>query len=688
MKKRIFAFVCCLLTVMYVVTGCSLFVENEERKLNQTVASVGDVVITLDDLIRSYSNNAETLVSSYGYTAEEAVEYCLNSLLTRGVVEQVGREMEKDGKISIGDTDKNDTMYDLVSYYNSLMNAYATKAMNSLKLDVSDSSSNSDSSSSNDYTAENKFSKSYDLAIQVINGENGAKSYKLVVEDLSKKTNNEYMPSYVNVYNAYVRGDDITQSLFDILDPTYVAEYGDELKTQIYIEIENAYKNAYTQYKDLNYKQILVKELGKILKGYIQQDYIDKVSDYYKNIVYANPSADTVLTSYLNKYNASKALYENNTKAYISKMLEDASSVYYHPTNDCFYISHVLLKLSDEQTEYLKEQKQKLTSEEYELCENVELNKIRVNKYDEQGNVILENVSPNEVLDEIRNALVNATTSREMVEIFNSFVYSYNMDSGIKNSAQDYVIARAIKEDTESRSKMVQTFTDASRTMYEAYLYTQAGNDIATLKGTGITEEEIKELRDGAYIGYKDNYDDYIDDLTFAGKTIALGGQVGGIGTMTGLVKSTYGYHIIMFTGITSDADLENPIIDATRVKDADSTLFTSAEWASFVENKSLLDLAKVKLLNMVKQADPETTLTLADIDNVFTSKEIQLIALDGFTITLHSDKTYFNTVFESYASSLSANYSSGLYTDYMNKYKDTDKRFFKNTSVYEYLYK
>ena len=119
-KKKIFAVVCCLVTIMYVFTGCSLFVENEERKLNQTVASVGDVVVTLDDLIRSYSNNAETLTQSYGYSAEEAVEYCINTLLSRGVIEQVGKQMEKDNKISISDEDKNDSIYDLVKYYNSL----------------------------------------------------------------------------------------------------------------------------------------------------------------------------------------------------------------------------------------------------------------------------------------------------------------------------------------------------------------------------------------------------------------------------------------------------------------------------------------------------------------------------------------------------------------------------------------
>ena len=686
MKKKIFAFICCLVTIMYVFTGCSLFVENEDRKLNQTVASVGDVVITLEDLVRSYNSNAETLISNYGYTAEEAVEYCLTSLLSRGVVAQVGKEMEADGVINISNNDKNDAMYDLVDYYKSLMDAYADKAKSTLGYDTSSDKTDSDSSSST-YKKEEKFTKAYDYKVQVVTNQDNTKSYKLVIEPIESDSDKELMPQYVNLYNAYVNGEDITDALFNALDVTYVAEYGEDMKAQIYTEITNAYKNAYSSYKNSTTKQIIVSEMSKILKNYVKQVYVTKVGDYYKNILYNNPSASKMLESYFNKYNESKTKYEGSTTSYISKMLEDASSVYYHPTNDCFYVTHVLLKYSDEQSAYLKEQKQKLSTEEYELCEKKELDKILVNKYDTEGNVVLENVTPEQVLSEIQNALAQATTSREMVEIFNSYIYSYNMDSGNKNASQDYVIARAVKEASESRSKMVTTFTDASRTMYEAYLFVQNGGDIADLKATGKTDEEVEELENKEYIGYRKSYDDFLDACTFGGKTIAQHGAVGTVGTISGLVKSEYGYHIIMFSGTTSNIDLTSKNFDASRVKTEDSSKFAPSTWATFVQNNSLIDLAKIKLLQMVKQADPEATITIDDIPNIFLDKEIQLIALDGYTITLHTDKTYFNTCLEEYASSLSANYVNGLYSDYLNKYKGTNKAYYKNVKVYEYLY-
>ena len=276
-----------------------------------------------------------------------------------------------------------------------------------------------------------------------------------------------------------------------------------------------------------------------------------------------------------------------------------------------------------------------------------------------------------------------------MLEIFNSYVYSYNMDTGNKNASQDYVIARAIKEESESRSKMVTTFTDASRTMYEIYNWLQTGTALAPHTVANIEkhdEDAIDAMNDGEYLGYKKSYDDYFDDLTYAGKTYAEGGNIGAIGTMTGLVKSDYGYHIIMFSGITSDMTFDNGF-DATRVKMQDVNMFSSAGWETFTANKNLIDLAKIKLANMVKEADPDTTVTSDNVENFFSSKEIQLLALDGFTITLHTDKTYFNEALESYAQNLSSNYVGGLYTDYMNKYIDTDKKFFIYINVYKYFY-
>lgn len=714
MKKKIFAVICCLITIMYVFTGCSLFVENEERKLNQTVASVGDVVVTLEDLLRSYSNNAETLVSNYGYTAEQAVEYCIDSLITRGILEQVGKQMEQDGKISISDNDKNNSMSDLVTYYNNFMDAYADKAKSALNYPTGSSSSSdsSNNSSGEDYTAETKFEKTYDYSVEVT-GSGADAQYKLVVKDLTKETKNEFMPAYVNIYNAYVNGEDITDSLFNVLDVTYVAEY-DDLKPQIYTEIANAYKNSYTKYKNSSEKEIIISELCKVLKNYVQQNYINKVTNYYQKIAKSSPSAEDILQSYLDKYNQGVKIYgeaediyqkvtiggvsqnvqiassttSEKIKSYISKMLEDASSIYYHPTNDCFYVSHVLLKYTDEQSNNLKVLKQQCQDEgEYELAESKELAKIRVNKYDQEGNVVKENVTPEQVLAEIQEALKDASSEREMVEIFNSFVYSYNMDTGNKNANQDYVIARAIKEDSESRSKMVTTFTDASRCMYETYLWLNSDASHTLTNIDKHDEDYVDAIPDGAYLGYKKDYDKYFDALTYAGKTALEGGKVGAIGTMTGLVKSDYGYHIIMFTGLTSDVNFEGSF-DATRVKLSDVSMFSDAEWRTFTQNKTLIDLAKIKLLNMVKEVDPNTALTLDDINKVFTSNQIKLIALDGYTFNLHTDKTYFNEAFENYAGKLSPSYINGLYTDYMKKFKDTDKKFFKDKRVYEYMYK
>ena len=73
-------------------------------------------------------------------------------------------------------------------------------------------------------------------------------------------------------------------------------------------------------------------------------------------------------------------------------------------------------------------------------------------------------------------------------------MYKYNSDTGIQNAKRDYVIGVPNDEDEdEVRSKMVESFTEASRQLYDN------GN--------------------------------------------------GQLGSISGLVASNYGYHIIMYTG-------------------------------------------------------------------------------------------------------------------------------------------
>ena len=681
MKKKVLAFMCCMIMIMAVFTGCSLFEENQERQLNQVVASVGSVNVTLEELLRSYSNNAQTLTQNYGYSAEEAVDYCIDSLLARGVVFEFAKEMKKDGKILVTDADRSQIMVDLVDYFNSLMDAYEEESLRDLNLE-SPNPSEEDEAEESAYTAETKFERTYEYEIKVTEGEGGVKSYALQVKDLNDEEMVEVIIEYVNIFKAYENNEDITNSLFKILDDSYVSSFGQELKDKIYENITIAYKNSYKFYKGLSTKDVIVKEMTKILKDKEKQLYIDKVSEYYTKLAQSNLNPQSVVDNYLAKYNASKSKYENNIDAYVKAMLESASGVYYHPNQTEFaYVSHVLMQYSDEQEADLKTKKEILSNEEYELYAKKQADAIKVKKYDTNGNVVAEDLSPAQVLEEIQNAVKAGKNAQERTRIFNEYVYSINMDPGIKNAEQDYAIGRQIKESgDETRSKMVSEFTLASRALLESYLYVQNGGILPNIENDMKTKEEVEGLKDGEYVGLIKEHKVVLDNSIL----------VGSVGSMTGLVQTEYGYHIIMFTGVPTNLDLVNGKINSTRVKPSDVNKFGLGEWEDYAQNNTISDLASLKAYNMIKLADSTANITVEDIKNgkVLTNAELQVIMLDCVTVNPHSDKTYVDDALSTAISNLASASTNAIYSNYVSSFKGTDKTLMKNKAIYEYLYK
>lgn len=643
-KKKIFAFICCLTCMMYIFTGCALFEENQERKLNQVVASVGNVSVTLEQLLKSYSNNAETL-SNNGYNVEQALEYCTKNLLVRGVVEEGGKKMLDEGKITITDYDKSEAVKGSVNYFSSLMDAYKDEVLKDMGL-TSALPSNTDSSSS--YTAETKFEAKYRYEVEVTEAD-GQKNYNLSIRDVEKEDSNPVV-EFVSVYNHYMQGVDITTEYYKILDDSYVAEYGEQMKSLLYDKVCASYKVSYKQYANQSNQKIIVSEMTKILKEYVSQLYINKVSEYYNNLAKANVSASDLLKYYTDKYNASKSIYENNDTAYISAMLGDSANTYYNAMPNAFgFVTHVLLGFSEDQKALLSERKNQLSSEEYTLYESKLAQEIKVTAYDENGAVIKESVTPNEVLQEIKEDILSAGSFAERASAFNKYVYMYNSDPGIKNKETDYVIGRQIKEETESRSKMVTNFTDASRALIETYLGVQEGKDIATIKAEGKNKADIEAMSTGEYVGYAKSFDRFLDESTIAGE----------LGSISGLVLTENGYHIIMFTGIPSSIEISD-----TQVKQK----------------------AKQKLLSLIKEADTASSLTISDIEDIFSNEQIKAMALSLFTTNAHTTKTILDEAMDSAIGKLVQNYSNSLYSNYVISFKDSDKKYTLNKGVYSYL--
>ena len=140
------------------------------------------------------------------------------------------------------------------------------------------------------------------------------------------------------------------------------------------------------------------------------------------------------------------------------------------------------------------------------------------------GEVVSErSISANKVLSNLQADLAKCTTDEQKTQVFKDYIYTYNEDGGIMNAEYAYVIG------TEE-SRMVESFTNASRDLHEQGVY----------------------------------------------------------GEISGLVVSEYGVHIIFYMGGIENPIEINSIVDF-KMKESDIEKLASKKLNEF-NNKTLFD--------------------------------------------------------------------------------------------------
>ncbi|MGD9901080.1 MAG: hypothetical protein AB7S44_00905 [Spirochaetales bacterium] len=256
--------------------------------------------------------------------------------------------------------------------------------------------------------------------------------------------------------------------------------YNTGLENSVYIRVQN---EAWTRYirtlknseswKNLSTDsdEVFARELTRLYDIYEGNKYISNFEEYYNNNLTLDTVANrAVLDKYIELVQDSFATYSIDMDAYNSAMASDASSVYYHPNsgNEYIYVSHILIPYSDEQTALIsdiEDRHDKNIIDDYEY--NLELaqvaNQISGKERDENGVEFGESKSASQILTEIQNALAAVGNDVEArAEIFNEFIYKYNTDSGMFNAETPYVV----NLDTNVTDQMVAEFADASRALY------------------------------------------------------------------------------------------------------------------------------------------------------------------------------------------------------------------------------
>lgn len=446
MKRRIALFMVCIFSLITLLSGCSLFSLNQDKYLNQVVASAGDIEITKEQLLTLYNNYAETLIDSYGYTQAQAVNYCVESLINREIV--LG---EAEATITLTQKQKNDALIETYDYIIETLADYEGEVR--ADMDIASSVSDVEEELATTYIE-------YEPTVEWIDGEIVKVTPATVVDEEEL----EYFDDVAAGFIVYwvPENEEVGEEAFD----RYIADLTDAEEYKKLSTVQN---------------EVLAREINRVYELQIDNTYITAYEEMIEEDLYTQITAQDVVDEYYRLLNSNKALYdldEIGIDSYVTDILDTSKSgdIIYHPNEgEFFYVSHVLLAFNAEQTAQIEDmqtllEENAITQDDMDAFVADLAKDIRVEAIDNSGRNTGIDYSANEIYTEITTAVSEGNSINERASIFNEFIYKYNSDPSIQNNEKGYTIGVAIDEETESRSKMVVEFTEAARGLYEAYV--------------------------------------------------------------------------------------------------------------------------------------------------------------------------------------------------------------------------
>ena len=437
MKKKFIALVALVFCLcLGLLTGCGLFEINRDRYLERTVAKVDDdIVITKEDLLLSYNQYAATLINSYGYTPEQAVEYVIDILINKEVMLRESKSLFP----NLSDKEKSKLWHDTYDSVNEALATYEEEVRKDWDI-AEEKEEEKEDNSYKPFDKQANISQNADGVWEVVDIEEEDELKDVVVIDGGAD-------KFLSTYRTVTRQDVSDEALKRYIKDLKENEEGRKF------EGENAYSDDAVLTRAINRVHDQLEEnmyLTKLKKHLIDSTAVsaDKVLDKYKELV-------------LEDYNK----YSVDPDAFAKDILESADGIYYVPEKyqgKFFYVSHFLIKFNEEEQTEVDDLKKQLedgyiTQAEYDAGVALITSNMKVNKV-----VDGEKTDEKITIAELMAALNSATAGKseqEKAKIFNDYIYMYNEDTAFNNSEFGYVIG-------DNESKMVESFTNASRELH------------------------------------------------------------------------------------------------------------------------------------------------------------------------------------------------------------------------------
>ena len=499
MKKKITGlFLCLLLSFAFILTGCDLFPRNMEQYLNKSVCTItyqdGKVInVTTEDFINAFNSYGAQLVQN-GSTYNEAADQTVEVLISRKVILEYAKGIEAiSSKLEQQKQEFYDDVYSsLVSNLDSFISAVRTE----WNIDAP-TTAESDGEDTVIYTPYVQSAK----VVKVVKVGDEVKEYELDQE--IEDTNYEYRIKLFNVEDVqstnFTNLEDVVSAFKNYSNPKDTTNNA-KIKKEAYRRfITTLKKNEEGLNLSKNNDEILQRYVNKLYKGAQEDFYVTSMEDYYKvDKNYSTITVKQVLDKYKSLMLQSKYKYETDNTAYDTAMLESFTDVDYVVDDNYFFVSHILVKFTDEQqaeydsiqnnaylTPAIKKQKTNELIAQLNATARGEDGKVAADRTIAASQLLANlnrDLSVNDAklanltaqlqaleklpetasnVEQIKNVTkeINKINDQK-AETFRNYMYTYGQDPGTQNAEYMYVIGK-------ETSKMVESFTNESRKLDE-----------------------------------------------------------------------------------------------------------------------------------------------------------------------------------------------------------------------------
>lgn len=465
----------CLLC-MGLLAGCSLIETDYGKYYNQVVAVVENketgerAEVTKSDLISGYQSYGYTYEQYYGYTREEAISETLTLLENRKITILTAEKefgIDKDGK-GLSTKEKSYLYQQVVDSLDSNLKSY-----------YDDIVGTSEDEGSDDITFEG-YEKNAKL-VETINSK-GETVYAIERNNVEEELLGDFFPAtdrdfnnsedraliYENFRDFVLNANKDYKKAFDnYFSDLRASEYGQNLSTDAPSvfdrEIDRLYKVAYENYvvEKYSYSNRNLDSISSISPSQIVDLYTSKVRQSYTQYALENDSN-----------------YETNVQ-------ESLNDVYYFKNGDgdtkFFTVANVLFMFNDEQkAEYdaIVAKKDADDGGYYQAQYEQDLERLYseitpvLRVYNESTGVYEEvedtdGLTVNDVYNKMVIALASAKNENvnSVGDTINGFIYTYGEDTGMFNAESNYVIG--IDSEGNAVSSFVESFNDAAIELYD-----------------------------------------------------------------------------------------------------------------------------------------------------------------------------------------------------------------------------